>query len=115
MYDPPLEGPENGALTGMKYDVKVNGTQTVAIRNGKTIVKTYSPNQNNQTIVRLAFYRVEQDGSETLLANEYSPLKSINRAITRGKTEATTSLQRSRSVRRPMSRSMALELSRITS
>ncbi|EME45650.1 hypothetical protein DOTSEDRAFT_23649 [Dothistroma septosporum NZE10] len=78
LYDPPLEGPENGASPGMKYDVKVNGTQTVAIRNGNTIVKTYSPNQNNQTIVRLAFYRVEQNGSETLLINEYSPLKSLN-------------------------------------
>ena len=77
LYDPPLEGPENGVSPGMKYDVKVNGTQTVAIRNGNTIVRTYSPNQNNQTIVRLAFHRIEHDGSETLLTNEYSPLKSL--------------------------------------
>lgn len=76
--DPPEEGPGNSTSLGMTYDVKVNGTQFAAIRNGNTIVKTFSPNQNNHTLVRLAFYRLEEDGSETLLLNEYSPLKSLN-------------------------------------
>lgn len=78
LYDPPLEGPENGSSLGMKFDTKANGSSTVAIRNGNTVVRTYSPNGNNQTSVRLAFYRLEQDGSETLLTNEYKPLKSLN-------------------------------------
>lgn len=78
LYDPPLEGPEKGSSLGMKYDTKTNGSSTAAIRNGNTIVRTFSPNGNNQTILRLGFYRVEQNGSETLLTNEYSPLKSLN-------------------------------------
>ena len=77
LYDPPLEGPAN-ISSGMQYDTKVNGTQSAAIRNGNTIAKTFSPNGNNHTIVRLAFYRVEDDGSETLLTNEYAPLKALN-------------------------------------
>lgn len=77
LYDPPLEGPAN-ITSGMQYDTKVNGTQTAVIRNGNTIAKTYSPNGNNQTIVKLAFYRLEDDGSETLLTNEYAPLKALN-------------------------------------
>ncbi|KAK4502327.1 hypothetical protein PRZ48_005752 [Zasmidium cellare] len=77
LYDPPLEGPAN-ISSGMQYDTKVNGTQFASIRNGNTIAKTFSPNGNNHTLVRLAFYRVENDGSETLLTNEYAPLKALN-------------------------------------
>lgn len=78
LYDPPLEGPENGHSRGMSYSEKINGTQFTVIRNGNTLVKTYSPTADNTTNVRLAFYRAESDGSETLLTNEYSPLKSLN-------------------------------------
>ena len=78
LYDPPLEGPENGKSLGMGYDIKTNGTGQVSVRNGNMVVKTYSPVADDVTLVRLAFYRVENDGSETLLTNEYSPLKSTN-------------------------------------
>lgn len=77
LYDPPLEGPENGVSLGMKYDQKVNGTEIAIIRNGNTLAKTYSPNRNNHTRTKLAFYRIADDGTETLLTNEFSPLKSL--------------------------------------
>lgn len=78
LYDPPLEGPENGVSRGMKYDITTNGSEPVVIRNGNTVVKTYSSTADNTTNVRLAFYRIENDGTETLLANEYAPLKALN-------------------------------------
>jgi len=78
LYDPPLEGPENGTARGMSYDTRSNGTQAINIRNGNTIVKSYSQIADNTTQIRLAYYRVEADGSETLLTNEYAPLKAIN-------------------------------------
>ncbi|KAB8272677.1 glycosyl hydrolases family 31-domain-containing protein [Aspergillus minisclerotigenes] len=77
IYDPPLEGFENGQAHGLTFDTAFNGNHTVAIRNGNTIVRT-SGWGGNPGGYRLAFYRVEQDGSETLLTNEYAPLKSIN-------------------------------------
>ena len=61
IYDPPLEGFENGKSLGMSYETTVYGTQIVAIRNGNTVVKTYSPNQNKHTIVKLAFFRIENE------------------------------------------------------
>ncbi|KAF1356110.1 glycosyl hydrolases family 31-domain-containing protein [Delphinella strobiligena] len=75
LYDPPLEGPENGIAHGMSYDTKTNGNQSVSTRNGNTIVRTFGLDAGHY---RLAFYRVEDDGSETLLTNEYSPVKSLN-------------------------------------
>lgn len=78
LYDPPLEGPENGKAHGMQYDQKTNGTGPMVLRNGNTLVKTYSPIADNTSMTRLAFYRIEDDGCETLLTNEYSPIKSLN-------------------------------------
>ena len=46
----------------MKYDITTNGSEPVVVRNGNTIVKTYSSTADNTTNVRLAFYRVENDG-----------------------------------------------------
>jgi alpha-D-xyloside xylohydrolase len=78
LYDPPLEGPEEGVSSGMRYDITTNGSTPVVVRNGNTLVKTFSSTADNTTNVRLAFYRMESDGSETLLTNEYAPLKSLN-------------------------------------
>ena len=79
LYDPPLEGPENGKPVGMSYDTTVNGSHFVALRNGNTIVKTFGDAGDTAGgNYRLAFYRVETNGSETLLTTEYRPLKSIN-------------------------------------
>lgn len=77
LYDPPLEGPENGTAHGMSFDTAFNGKRSIAIRNGNTIVQTYGW-AGNPGGYRLAFYRVEANGSKTLLTNEYAPLKSIN-------------------------------------
>ncbi|PKX97921.1 glycosyl hydrolase, family 31 [Aspergillus novofumigatus IBT 16806] len=51
IYDPPLEGFEDGKAHGLDFDTAFNGNRTVAIRNGKIV---------------------------TLLTNEYAPLKSVN-------------------------------------
>ena len=61
LYDPPLEGPENGVSRGMKYDITANGSEPVVVRNGNTIVNTYSSTADNTTNVRLAFYRIENE------------------------------------------------------
>jgi alpha-D-xyloside xylohydrolase len=74
----PLKAPKNGVSRGMKYDISTNGSEPVVTRNGNTLVKTYSPTADNTTSVRLAFYRVENDGTKTLLTNEYSPLKALS-------------------------------------
>lgn len=76
VYDPPQEGPENGQARGMSYNIMSNGTQFVAIRNGNTIFKTFG--NSNDTNYRLGFYRIEANGTETFLTNEYAPLKSLN-------------------------------------
>ena len=75
LYDPPLEGPENGQAHGMTDDTVLNGNSTYSMRNGNTVVQT-----NNSDIggYRLSFYRVEPNGAYTLLTNEYAPLKSVN-------------------------------------
>jgi alpha-D-xyloside xylohydrolase len=78
LYDPPLEGPEGGVSSGMRFGITTNGSTPVIVRNGNTLVKTYSSTADNTTNVRLTFYRMESDGSETLLTNEYAPLKSLN-------------------------------------
>ncbi|KAF4538656.1 Glycoside hydrolase family 31 [Lasiodiplodia theobromae] len=75
LYDPPLEGPENGEARGFSYDFAVNGNQSAIIRNGNIIVKTYGLEGAHY---RLAFYRIESDGSETLLTNEFNPVKALN-------------------------------------
>jgi alpha-D-xyloside xylohydrolase len=75
LYDPRLEGPENGAARGMGYDTTLNGNQSFSLRNGQTVVQTEG---HEGGYWRLRFYRVEDDGSLTLLANEYAPLKTIN-------------------------------------
>ncbi|KAL1307007.1 hypothetical protein AAFC00_005636 [Neodothiora populina] len=75
VYDPPLEGPENGKARGMTFDTKTNGNGSVSIRNGNTIVRTYGLDGGHY---RLAFYRVNEDKSETLLTNEYNPVKALN-------------------------------------
>ncbi|KAL9052775.1 MAG: hypothetical protein Q9162_005195 [Coniocarpon cinnabarinum] len=75
LYDPPLEGPENGVPHGMKFDTALNGNSTFSIRNGNTVVQT---NNSDAGAYRLSFWRVEDDGRYTLLTNEYAPLKSVN-------------------------------------
>ena len=75
IYDPPLEGYESGSAHGMEYDTKHDGNATIALQNGHTIVRTFGPDGSAN---RLAFYRVESDGSETLLINEYSPAHAVN-------------------------------------
>lgn len=77
VYDPPLEGPENGEAHGMTFDTAFNGNRSEELRNGNMIVRT-SGWGGSPGGYRLAFYRVEANGSETLLTNEYAPLKSLN-------------------------------------
>ncbi|KAJ6031647.1 hypothetical protein N7540_002379 [Penicillium herquei] len=77
VYDPPLEGPEGDQAHGMSFDTAFIGNQSVEIRNGNIIVRT-SGWGGSAGGYRLAFYRVETNGTETLLTNEYAPLKSIN-------------------------------------
>lgn len=77
IYDPPAEGTENDEAHGMAFDTATNGNRTVALRNGNIIVRT-SGTSGSSGGYRLAFTRVESNGTETLLTNEYSPLKSIN-------------------------------------
>ncbi|RFU25779.1 hypothetical protein B7463_g10544, partial [Scytalidium lignicola] len=77
LYDPPLEGPEGGKARDMSFDTAFNGNRSVAIRKGNMIARTV-PTPGSTGAYRLGFFRVESDGSETLLTNEYSPLKSIN-------------------------------------
>lgn len=75
LYDPPLEGPENGKAHGMTFDTYLNGNSTFSLRNGNTVVQT---NNSATGAYRLSFWRVESDGAYTLLTNEYQPLKSVN-------------------------------------
>ncbi|CAG8938027.1 unnamed protein product [Penicillium salamii] len=77
VYDPPLDGPEDGEAHGMKFDTAFTGNRSEELRNGNMLVRT-SGWGGNPGGYRLAFYRVESNGSETLLTNEYAPLKSIN-------------------------------------
>lgn len=77
LYDPPLEGPEGGEAHGMTFDTASIGNKSEEFRNGNIVVKTTGWG-GNPGGYRLAFYRVESDGSETLLTNEYAPLKSLN-------------------------------------
>lgn len=77
IYDPPLEGPEDGEAHGMQFDTVSIGNHSVTIRNGNILVRTTGWG-GNPGGYRLAFIRIEDDGSETLLTNEYAPLKSIN-------------------------------------
>ncbi|TID17805.1 putative alpha-xylosidase [Venturia nashicola] len=75
IYDPPLEGPENGKAHGMTFDTYLNGNSTFSLRNGNTVVQT---NNSDAGAYRLSFWRVESNGAYTLLTNEYQPLKSVN-------------------------------------
>lgn len=75
--DPPAEGPENGKAHGMSFDTAFNGNRSITMRNGNIVVRTGGWSGDSGGY-RLAFYRAEPDGSETLLTNEYAPLKSIN-------------------------------------
>ncbi|RAL08014.1 uncharacterized protein BO97DRAFT_227994 [Aspergillus homomorphus CBS 101889] len=77
LYDPPLEGFENGTAHGMSYDMTSTGETPQTLRNGNLIVRTTGWG-GNAGGYRLAFSRVNADGSETLLTNEYAPLKSLN-------------------------------------
>lgn len=74
LYDPPLEGYENGVAHGMTTDTTFNGNTSLTIRNGNTIVRTQGTAIGNWN---LAFSRINADGSETLLTNEYAPLKHL--------------------------------------
>ncbi|PYH41772.1 uncharacterized protein BP01DRAFT_426123 [Aspergillus saccharolyticus JOP 1030-1] len=77
LYDPPLEGFENGTAHGMSYDLTSTGETPQTLRNGDLILRTTGWG-GNAGGYRLSFSRVNADGSETLLTNEYAPLKSLN-------------------------------------
>lgn len=77
VYDPPLEGPEDGQARGMSFDTMNTGNNSAEIRNGNILVKT-SGWGGSPGGYRLNFYRLEDDGTETLLTGEYAPLKSLN-------------------------------------
>lgn len=77
LYDPPVEGPEGGKAHGMGFENGFIGNQSTVMRNGNIIVRT-SGWGGNPGGYRLAFYRIEPNDTETLLTNEYAPLKSIN-------------------------------------
>jgi len=74
LYDPPLEGYETDEAHDMTYDRTVNGSELIAVRNEDTVAKTFGGSYGYNA--RLAFFRIEANGSETLLTNEYSPTKS---------------------------------------
>ncbi|KZN84512.1 Alpha-xylosidase A [Penicillium chrysogenum] len=76
VYDPPLEGPENGEAHGMTFDTAFNGNLSEELRNGNMIVRT-SGWGGSPGGYRLAFYRVEANGSETLLTNDTTPEEQI--------------------------------------
>ncbi|KAJ5033798.1 hypothetical protein NUH16_005215 [Penicillium rubens] len=76
VYDPPLEGPENGEAHGMTFDTAFNGNRSEELRNGNMIVRT-SGWGGSPGGYRLAFYRVEANGSETLLTNDTTPEEQI--------------------------------------
>ncbi|OBT76318.1 hypothetical protein VF21_03304 [Pseudogymnoascus sp. 05NY08] len=69
LYDPPLEGPENGVSLRIEDATLIDGTDQIEIRNGNTICRTFG-GTFAKTHTRLAFYRVESDGSETMLLNQ---------------------------------------------
>ena len=75
LYDPPLEGFENGKSHGMSFDMTIDGNGTHFLRNGNIIVRTFGP---AQAATHLVFYRIEANGSETLLTNEYAPVHYMN-------------------------------------
>jgi len=72
LYDPPLEGPENSKPRGLSFDTHLNGTQPGIIRNGNMLFKTSGLSGRNYG---LSFYRIEANGTETLILNEYNPGK----------------------------------------
>ncbi|GKZ21909.1 hypothetical protein AbraIFM66951_007321 [Aspergillus brasiliensis] len=76
IYDPPIEGYEDTAH-GMSYDTATTGAEPRTLRNGNIILRTTGWGGDTAGY-RLSFYRVNEDGSETLLTNEYAPLKSLN-------------------------------------
>ncbi|RAK74324.1 alpha-xylosidase [Aspergillus fijiensis CBS 313.89] len=77
IYDPPLEGFENGTAHGMSYDQTSTGETPLTLRNGNLLLRTTGWG-GNEGGYRLSFSRLNADGSETLLTNEYAPLKSLN-------------------------------------
>lgn len=69
LYDPPIEGPEDGKPRGLSFDTRLNGSQPIVIRNGNMLFKTTGLGSNYW----LSFYRIEANGTETLILNEYIP------------------------------------------
>ncbi|BFZ65440.1 hypothetical protein YB2330_006610 [Saitoella coloradoensis] len=61
LLDPPLDGPEVEA-NGLSYDITLNQTQEATIQNGMAVCNVNGGN--------LRFYRVEADGSQTLVLEE---------------------------------------------
>ncbi|PWY72942.1 alpha-xylosidase [Aspergillus heteromorphus CBS 117.55] len=76
IYDPPLEGYETTAH-GTSYSTATTGTTPQTLRNGNMILRTTGWG-GEVGGYRLSFSRINDDGSETLLTNEYAPLKSLN-------------------------------------
>ncbi|KAK5718232.1 hypothetical protein LTR17_015750 [Elasticomyces elasticus] len=74
LYDPSLEGFEGGVAHGLDYGMKSDGNHSSTIRNGNTMVKSYGP---DGAANRLAFYRIETNGSESLLTGDAPPDEQI--------------------------------------
>lgn len=71
LIDPPLEGPEDGKSAGLAHDQTVRyGNASVPIRNGNMVVEV-------STLGLIAFYRVEPNGTRTLLTSEYNDTKAL--------------------------------------
>jgi alpha-D-xyloside xylohydrolase len=62
----------------MSYDSLINGSSQFSIQNGNIICTTTPGTYASGTFTRLAFYRLEANGTQTMLVNEYSPFKSKN-------------------------------------
>ena len=76
LLDPPLEGPEDGRPHGLSFDTSSFGiNQTAAIKNGNMLFRA-AEFKTGQT--GLNFYRIEPNGTETLVMSEYAPSKCVH-------------------------------------
>ncbi|KAJ3731546.1 glycoside hydrolase family 31 protein [Lentinula guzmanii] len=67
LLDPPLEGP--GGNNGLNYDIGIPFQGSATIRNGNIVASV--------NLGVLSFFRVESNGSTTLLTKEYTDTKAI--------------------------------------
>ncbi|KAJ8483389.1 hypothetical protein ONZ45_g14620 [Pleurotus djamor] len=67
LLDPPLEGP--GGRQGLAHDIKLPFQGSATIRNGDLVAEVFSG--------VLSFFRVEPNGTRTLLISEYTDAKAL--------------------------------------